>query len=176
MLTTPASGAGADALRGRTTDPPGKPGRTGAAGVALSLAFRPPGEPVRWFADAPGCPCAGEPDGPDACPDGMTCGGIEVFSEGRPAGAVILCVRRATPRLVDSCAGRWRPPWRCAGFGGGEVAMLQELEPPRGRAWRRSRKSRGHAPKEGTGALLDRIMGRAVALSGRLAGRVVAAA
>lgn len=162
MLTTPASGAGADALRGALL-PRLECLAELARQVGASLAFRLPDEPVRWLAGAPGCPCAGDPAGPDACPDGMTCGRIEVYCEGRPAGAVVLCIQHGASRLVNSLRGAVETAVRCAELECGEVAMLQELSA----AWESleavSEVSAGMRSKEGTSALLNRIMSRAVA-------------
>jgi sigma-B regulation protein RsbU (phosphoserine phosphatase) len=161
MLTIRADGAGATALREALVPRLEDLGEL-ARQAGASLAFRPPEGALRWLAAAPGCPRAGDPCAPDACASGMTCGRIEVAYEGTPAGSVILCIPRGATRLLESLRGVVQTAVRCAELECGEVAMLQELSA----AWESleavSEVSAGMRSKEGTGALLDRIMSRAV--------------
>jgi sigma-B regulation protein RsbU (phosphoserine phosphatase) len=75
---------------------------------------------------------------------------------------VIVCIARDSARLLDSLRGAVATAVRCAELECGEVAMLQELSA----AWESleavSEVSAGMRSMEGTGALLDRIMSRAV--------------
>jgi sigma-B regulation protein RsbU (phosphoserine phosphatase) len=161
VLTTSADGAEAVALREALVPRLESLGEL-ARQAGAALAFGAPGGAVRWLATAPGCPRAGDPSGPDACPSGLTCARLEVACEGAPAGTVILCIPPGATRLLESLRAAVQTAVRCAELEGGEVAMLRELSA----AWESleavSEVSAGMRSREGTGALLDRIMSRAV--------------
>jgi sigma-B regulation protein RsbU (phosphoserine phosphatase) len=132
--------------------------------AGAALAFRPPGGPTRWLAANSSCPCEGDPSGPDTCPDGMLQRVIEVTRDGSPAGTVYLCSGRNDAGLLESLCAAVGTAVRCAELECGEEALLHELSA----AWESleavSEVSAGMRSLEDTGALLERIMTRAIGI------------
>ncbi len=163
MLTQQAAGAAAAALRAalapRLEDLAGLAAHAGA-----SVAWCPAGGAACWPAAAPGCPCATDPAGPDVCPAGRVLERVDVACEGAPVGSAFVCAPRCAAGLAAALRRSAETAVRCAELECGEEALLHEL----GTAWENleavSEVSAGMRSLEDTGALLDRIMSRAVGL------------
>ncbi len=162
MLTTPAPSA--DAALRRALLPLLQPLAELARHAGAALSWSQPGGPERWLAAGPGCPCAGDPAGPGACPAYRVAVTVEVPGDGGPAGHVVVCAPGNAEGLLSALRGAVETAVRCAELERGEEALLHELSA----AWESleavTEVSAAVRAREDTDALLGRIMGRAVGM------------